>query len=295
MELRELAAFRAVATTGSVTKAASLLNYVQSSVTAQVQSLEADLERQLFDRVGRRLVLNDAGKRLLPYAEHILGLVTEARGALSADATEVRGTVSIGAPESLCTYRLPKVLQACRTRFPAIQLVFRPLAADELRREVSTGALDVAFLLDEPTRARGLCVETLIDEPIIVLAAPDHPLAGRSAVTPLDLKGESILLTEAGCTYRGLFLRILGNAGVYPPTVLEFGSVEAIKQCIIAGMGLTVLPEVAVKAELASGRLARLRWTGPEMSMATQLIWHPDRQAATALAAFLALVREGIG
>jgi DNA-binding transcriptional LysR family regulator len=160
---------------------------------------------------------------------------------------------------------------------------------------VSSGSLDVAFLLDEPTRARGLCIEQLIDEPIVVLTAPDHPLAGRSAVAPSDLKGEPILLTEAGCTYRNLFLRILGNAGVYPPTVLEFGSVQAIKQCTIAGMGLTVLPDVVVAAELASGRLARLRWVGPEMTMATQLVWHPDRQDAPALGAFLGLVREGLG
>ncbi len=294
MELRELAAFRAVATTGSVTKAAGLLNYVQSSVTTQVQALEADLGMALFDRVGRRLVLNDAGKRLLPYAEQILGLITEARGTLAADGAEVRGTISIGAPESLCTYRLPRVLQACRAQFPAIQLVFRPLASDELRRAVSTGALDVASLLDEPTQARGLVVEHLVDEPIVVLAAPDHPLARRSAVAPGDLKGEAILLTEAGCTYRNLFLRILGNAGVYPPTVLEFGSLEAIKQCIIAGMGLSVLPELAVMTELAAGRLARLRWVGPEMAMATQLVWHPDRREAPALREFLGLAREGV-
>src|SRR4051794_12258342 len=116
MELRQLAAFDAVVRTGSVTRAAVELNYVQSSVTAQIQALEADLGVRLFDRIGRRLALTEAGRHLAPIAQRMLALMDEAREAVVQPASP-RGTVTISAPESVCTYRLPALMQRCRAEF----------------------------------------------------------------------------------------------------------------------------------------------------------------------------------
>src|SRR5438046_264194 len=110
MELRQLETFRVVATQLSFTRAAATLDYAQSSVTAQIQSLELELGVRLFDRLGRRVALTDAGERLLEYAERLLSLADEARAAL-ADGAEPAGTLTIGAPETVMTYRLPSVLR----------------------------------------------------------------------------------------------------------------------------------------------------------------------------------------
>src|SRR5436190_8129479 len=125
MDLRQLATFRMVATTLSFTQTAATLGYVQSSVTAQIQALETDLGVPLFDRLGKRVTLTDAGQRLLHYAEKMLDLAEEARSIVPGD-TEPTGSLTISAPESLCAYRLPVVLNEFRKRYPQVRLMFLP-------------------------------------------------------------------------------------------------------------------------------------------------------------------------
>ena len=96
---------------------------------------------------------------------------------------------------------------------------------------------------------------------------------------------------ESGCAYRGQFERQLGAAGVVPPEKMEFQSIEAVKQCVSAGMGVSVLPSVAVSAELEGGKLAALRWEEP-FEVLTQMVWHKERWQSSALRAFLDTARE---
>lgn len=290
MELRQLATFRMVATTLSFTRAAAALNYVQSSVTAQIQALEEELGVPLFNRIGRRVTLTDAGRSLLGYAERMLDLADEARTVVSA-SDEPTGVLTIAAPETLCTYRLPAVLRQFQTRFPRVKLILRPNPVGDLARDLAGSDMDAAFLIGELLPSGRLQVESLVREPLTLVAAPEHPLARASRVRPADLCAEQVLLTENGCSYRSAFERTLAAAGVTITSTLEFSSVEAIKQCVMAGMGISVLPAVTVATELAQGRLAALRWSERNFSMVTQMIWHKDRWLSPALNAFLEVTR----
>jgi DNA-binding transcriptional LysR family regulator len=292
VELRQLVTFRAVAAQLSFTRAATMLGYAQSSVTAQIQALESELGVRLFDRLGRRVALTDAGERLLEYAERLLSLAEETRTAL-ADGAEPAGTLTVGAPETVLTYRLPGVLQRFRTRFPRVRLVFRPTPNADLQRAIGDGTLDVGFALGEPLQPRGLAVERLHDEPLAIVAPPEHPLAGAARVDPSDLQRETLLLTRPGCGYRAMFAGTLAAVGVQPAGSLDFGSVEAIKQCVAAGLGIAALPRIAVAAELADARLVALAWSGPPLEVATQLLWHPAKAWSTPLRAFLDIARAG--
>ena len=294
MELRQLNTFRTLARTLSFTRTAAALNYVQSNVTAQIQALEEELGVQLFDRLGRHVILTDAGRCLLGYAEKILSLEEEARTTLSAE-TEPAGSLTFSAPETLCTYRLPAVLQQFRARFPRVKLTFRPLSDSAMRRSVSEGIVDVTFVLEESLQAGGLVVEPLRREPLLVLAYPEHPLTQLSQVRPADLEGESVLLTELGCSYRNVFRRVLAAVGVHPNENMEMHSVEAIKQWVMAGMGITVLPEVAVTHEIAQGQLVALPWNEPDFAVTTHMLWHKEKWQSPALSAFLSTAREVLG
>lgn len=294
VEQRQLKIFRAVARTLSFTRSAEELGYVQSNVTAQVKALEGELGVPLFDRLGRRVVLTDAGRTLLGYAERILDLHEEARGALSGGG-EPSGSLTLSAPETLFTYRLPRLLRRFGERFPDVRLTLRPTPYSDLEARVADGSLDVAFLLSVPVRFVALEAEALAEEPLLVLASPDHPLVLSEGAGPEDLEGEQVLLTEAGCSYRNVFERVLSEAGVNPAKTLEFDSVEAIKQCVIAGMGVAVLPAVAVEAELRRGELASLPWSGPKLAVFTQVLRHKDKWLSPALEAFLDTARETIG
>lgn len=296
VELRQVETFRAVAEELSFSRAAARLGYVQSSVSAQVASLEQEFGAPLFDRLGRRISLTEAGRVMLRYSGGLLDLAEETREAV-ADAGvgsgEVTGRLVVSAPETLLTYRLPRLLALFHERHPKVRLSVRPSAvgrlAGSMRRTVEEGTVDVAFVLDAPVEVSGLSVEPLLEERISVIAPSSHALASSALVYPRDLSGETVLLPEApesGCAYRGQFEYQLGVAGVVPSEKLEFQSIEAVKQCVAAGMGLSVLPSVAVDSELEGGNLAALRWE-ESFEVKTQMVWHGKRWRSPALRAFL--------
>lgn len=292
MELRHLTTFRTVARLQSFRRAAEALGYVQGNVTAHIQALEQEMDVQLFDRLGRHIALTSAGEQLLTYAEQLLSIAAEAQAALS-QRDVVKGTLAVSAPDTLCIYRLPTLFRLFRERFPQVRLLFRPLAWNALQRGVSEGTIDLAFLLTQPVQSRGLSTETLLQEPILLLTAPSHPLAQTASIKPEDLEMETLLLTEIGCTYRSVFEQQLAASGCLPKQILEFGSIEAIKQFAMLGMGIAVLPAVAVSAELAQNKLVSLPWEH-DFRMVTQMVWHKEKGNAPTIQALAAIAREVI-
>ena len=301
MELRQVETFRAVAEELSFSRAAARLGYVQSSVSAQVAALENEFGVPLFDRLGRRVALTEAGVVMLGYSRRLLDLAEETRDAVvdtGVGSGEITGSLVVSAPETLLTYRLPRLLALFHERHPKVRLSVHPSTVGRLvgsaRRAVEEGRVDVAFVLDGPAEAPGLLVEPLLEEGVTVIAPAAHALASAASVSPRDLSNETMLLPEApesGCAYRGQFERQLGAAGVTPPEKMEFQSIEAVKQCVAAGMGVSVLPSVAVNAELANGKLAALEWN-QSFEVLTQMVWHAERWRSPALGAFLETSRE---
>jgi DNA-binding transcriptional LysR family regulator len=301
MELRELGAFREVARHASFSQAAARLGYVQSTVSAQVQSLERGLGVRLFDRLGRTVTLTAAGEALLPLADQVLTLADAARASVAAAVStdgQLSGTVTVSAPETLLTYRVPSVLSRFRALHPRVTVVLRPTPVGrfrgETRRAMANGSVDVAFVLDTPLDIAGFHAERLIGEPVSVIAAPSNPLAGKRRTDPGDLDGQPILLPEApdsGCAYRAQFERHLADRQVTVASTLEFASIEAVKQCVVAGMGVSVLPSVAVEADVAAGRLSRLAWSEP-FELFTQMVTNSRRSIDPSSVAFMEVARS---
>lgn len=296
MELRLLVTFEKVAAVLSFTRAAAELKYAQSSVTSQIRALETSLGAELFDRLGSRIRLTDAGERLLPYARQIIELADEARAAV-AGADEPSGTIAVGTMESLTSYRLPPLLELFHHRYPKVRLSLRPTLGDETRRALRQGTYDVGFLMEPATAHPGLETEVLAEEPLVLVCAPTDPLAARGA-GPLgtgDLSAVQLVGTEPGCPYRDLFEDELhAHTGQAPP-FMEFGTIEATKQGVAGGLGVALLPAVAVARELADGTLVRLPWE-PPFTLWTQLAWRSGKRLAPQVRLFVEqavrLVRE---
>ncbi|MGG1618828.1 LysR family transcriptional regulator [Paenibacillus sp. NRS-1782] len=291
MELRQLKTFYTLASTLNFTRAAEVQNYVPSTVTMQMKALEEELGVKLVDRLGKNVTLTDAGRTFLRYADNILSVVEEAQHAVKQSG-ELTGTVVISADETLCTYRLPAVLRQFRLCYPAIRLMFRPLANSNLKQSLREGDADIIFMLDEDKGETGFCGEKMLDEPFYLLVSPDHPLAAHPALAIEDFHGETFLLTEKGCSYRTFFDRSLSQKGTGGITELEFYSAEAIKQCAKIGMGIAILPEMAVIGEVNRGELVPLPWDLTATSFATQMMWHEEKWISPAIEAFLSLTRE---
>ncbi|MQA07030.1 MAG: LysR family transcriptional regulator [Pseudonocardiaceae bacterium] len=293
MDTRQLHTFLAVARGLNFTRAADTLGYAQSSVTAQIKTLEAELGAGLFDRHARRVTLTPAGERLVRYAEHIVRLADEACGAvrlLAEDATS--RPLCIGASETLCTYRLPDVLRAARQRLPGLRISFRPAQRGELLDDLASGALDAAFLTEQPIQAPKLVTEASMPDPLCVVSSPDNPLATMDVVGPAELSGQPLLLLERGCSQREVFERQLAAAGVQQGQVMEFTSVEAVRRCAIAGLGVAALPTVAITGELERGELVVLGWPHEDFGLYTQVIRHRDRTLDPALTTLIDTARE---
>ncbi|MFI6339466.1 LysR substrate-binding domain-containing protein [Streptomyces sp. NPDC050535] len=277
MELRLLVTFEKVATVLSFTQAAAELKYAQSSVTSQIRALESSLGTGLFDRLGSRIRLTEAGERLLPYARQIIELSEEARAAV-VGAGEPAGALTVGTMESLTAYRLLPLLELFHHRYPGVRLSLRTTIGDETRQSLRQGTYDVGFLMERETEHAGLETAVLAVEPLALVAAPGHRLASVAVLTA-DLVRESLLATEPGCAYRDLFERELNSrAGEGSPVAFtEFGTIEATKRAAAAGLGIALLPEVAVAAELAAGALVRLPWEAP-FTLRTQLAWRAGKR-----------------
>ncbi|MEU8544247.1 LysR family transcriptional regulator [Streptomyces sp. NPDC048717] len=293
MDLRQLTTFHRVATLLSFTKAAADLNYAQSSVTAQVKSLEVALGVELFERLRGRIRLTPAGERLLPYAERILSLVDEARDKTTGWA-EPAGLLTIGTSESLTSYRMPPVLEFLHHRYPRLRISPRTGSADRTRDALRQGALDMGFFMDARTEHAGLSTETLWSEPLVAVAAPGHRLAGLPGPTSGDLAAVPLLVPEAEDCCRELLeaeLATGATAGPGPesgpgPELLEFGTVESVKRGVAAGLGVSVLPRVAVADALATGGLVVLDWR-PPFELHTQIAWRHGRQVTREMRAFI--------
>ena len=291
MEVRQLQIFRALAEELNFTRTAEKVHTVQSNVTAQIKALEEELGSPLFDRLGRRVTLTDAGRNFLPFAEQALAAMEQGQRAVQTGA-EPSGPLKVGIPESILTYRLPQVLRIYHRRFPHVELNFRPQSDDVLPVMLETGKLDMAVCMIDASPNPAIKSIRLRAERIFLLAHTSHPLAGQRTVKPADLAGQTLLLTEGGCGYRLKLDRVMAMQNIRPGNVTEFSSVEAIKQCVAAGMGLGLLPAIVVARELRQHQLKALHWAGPSLDIATHILWHKDKWVSPAMAAFMELVRE---
>jgi DNA-binding transcriptional LysR family regulator len=285
MEVRQLQTFCVLAEELNFTRTAERVYTVQSNVTSQIKSLEAELGSPLFDRLAKRVVLTEAGHRFRPYAEKALATMDEGYRAVKF-GSEPAGPLHIGAPESVLTYRLPEVLKLFRKRYPRVELIFRPDSDNKLADELESGKLDLAISMSDLVSGDQLSSIKLRSEDIYLFATPDHPLANAKKVYPKDLSDQTLLLTEAGCGYRKKLDMQMASAKVRPQHITEFSSVEAIKQCVLAGMGIGLLPEIVIACELKKKQFTVMNWHGAKMSIATHMVWHKDKWISPGMQAF---------
>ncbi len=294
MELRDLRTFSAVAGVLSFNKAAQMLNAAQSTISARIAALEEELGVRLFDRLGRKVVLTEAGLRLSGFARKMLDLEEEAR-AWVAGVSEIGGSLTVRIPESLCVHRMDAVIRRFRERFPLVRLNLITCALDGLESDLRQGVTDLAFVYTDSISAADLRVELLGVEPLVLAAAPAHSLARLPKVDLEAFQGVPLLLAKGDCSYRRMFERLLAEYRVEPGTGMEFSSLAALKRCLSRGLGVTILPGIAVKEEATRGSIAILPWTGDALETGILMIWHREKWISPVLQTFMDLMREEIG
>lgn len=247
MDIQYFITFRTAARSLSLTKTADLLNYAQPTVSVQIKKLETHFGVKLFERHNNKLRLTEAGWKLLKYADQIVEGYLEAENAF-IPRTSLE--LIIGTSETLAAFMLPHYFQKFWKKYPDVSVTFLPgLDADNLQR-LKNDEIDLAVILNTPKSDPDLKTFLIREEPFVFICLPNHPLNGRNDVAVHELKNSSFIFTEKGCTYREALERVLRECGVEYKTVMEIGSIEGIKQCVMRGMGIAMIPYMAVKEQL---------------------------------------------
>jgi len=291
MEFRQLKSFITVVKFSSFTKAADHIGYAQSTITNQIQSLEEEFNTLLFDRLGKQIKLTRDGEILYTYAVKILNLADETKDRISSSQIP-KGPLIIGTAESLCTHHLSKIFTILRSCYPDIEIDIRFDACSDYRASLRKNFVDIIYFLDVPCNEPDLVSHVLTDEPMTLIAPPNHPLAKKDQITPYDLHGQSLVLTQNGCSYRRILESMLAQAGAKPSSTLGITSNEVIKKLVSDGWGIGFLPYIAVKEELANHQFVALPWAGSPFNIKVQLIYHKEKWISPAMKAFTDIILE---
>ena len=292
MELYQLEAFEAIVAHGSFTRAAEALHLTQPAVTRQIASLEAELKTPLFDRLGRTVQMTSAGEALHRYAENIVRLTQEARQAVADIGTGETGRIEVGASSTLATYVLPPLLRRFRQTHPRVEIAIQTGVSAQILERVRAGEADIGLVTGD-IRDPLLHTIYLADYETCVVVPPGHALAQRESIRASELAGNPLILMETGTNLRTYVDRLLNAAGVAEQVSMELDNVEAIKRMIEAELGISMLPVVAVRTEVAAGRLVALRLRDvPRAKRRIALAHRRDKYLSAALKAFMELLQE---
>ncbi|MCK7626363.1 LysR family transcriptional regulator [Streptomyces sp. RS10V-4] len=293
LNLHQLWIFMQVVEHQGFSAAAQRLYLSQPAVSNQVRRLEQALRVTLIDRSGTRARPTAEGEVLAAYGARILRLAEDAVAAVRQAAEPVTGRLLVGGSTTVGTYLLPGLLARYQRRHPDVGCEVFVADADAVTERLRTGGLGLAVVAGSPPGDR-LAVEPVLDEHWLLIAGPGHPLAGRDTATPDDLAaaGARFLLREPGSPARAHQERTLADWGLAGAPRADIWGPETVKRCVAAGMGLALLPEHAVAAELRAGTLAALPVTPAPPPRPVSLVRHRDRPPSRAERAFLAVLRE---
>jgi len=265
MDLSDLRVFCAVVREGGVTRAAERLHRVQSNVTTRIRQLEDDLATPLFTRAGKRLHLTPSGQTLLGYADRLLALADEARGAVVDPRP--RGVFRLGSMESTAAVRLPGPLNEFHRRHPDVVLELRIGNPEVLAKAILVGELDAAFVA-EPVADEQFDKTSAFVEEIVIVSSTHHPPIGRKTGF-----ARSVLVFENGCPHRKRLQDWYTRRGEIPERTIELGSYHAMLGCVVAGMGIALLPKSVLGTFPESKRLTIHPLPRGEDRLETALIW----------------------
>lgn len=257
MDIRQLKAFVAIAESGTFTAGAARVHVTQAAISMQIRQLENETHAQLFIRAPRRVILTEAGEKLLERAYTILREHDAAIEELAALTGAHRGRMRIGSASAMVSADpLPNILRELRVAHPGVETSVVSGTSESLVKMVLAGELDAAFV-SLPVEARGVQAELLNEDYLVAIASPRHALAKQKIVSAYALAGEKLILGERGGNTRRLIDQFFAQAGVTLKVAMELSRLAAIKRMVEEDMGVGIVPLQSVEEEVKSGSLVR--------------------------------------
>ncbi|AJQ84615.1 LysR family transcriptional regulator [Xanthomonas oryzae pv. oryzae] len=285
MDLASLNAFVAVAASGSFSAAGEALHLTQPAVSKRIALLEAQLSARLFDRLGRQVVLTEAGQALLPRAQRILAELQDTRRVLEHLGAAFGGRLSLATSHHVGLHRLPALLRSFATQHPQAALDIQFLDSELAYAAVLRGELELAVTTLAPETHAPLRAQPIWHDRLHCVVAPDHPLAARPAVSLDDVVAHPAVLPDPGTFTHRIVANLFAERGLAPSLRMTTNYLETIKMLVSVGLAWSVLPERMIDHQIVALPLADVA-----LSRELGCVTHGGRTLSRAARAFVALL-----
>ena len=294
MTLRQLEVFLAVAREKSFSLAAKKIHSSQPTLSEHISELESELGKQLFFRRGRRRVVTvtEAGRVFEQFAERAVSAVGDARQALADLDGLAHGSLLIGASTTPGLYVLPRIVASFRAKYPGVDVKLQIANSQAIEGRVRERELDLGIVGGHALRPGEECLTAGMRDELVLIVSPEHVWAKRRDIPPDSLADQPLLMREEGSATRDVTERALQRAHVKFRVAMELDHTEAIKQGVMAGLGVAFVSLYAVRGEMTAGRLHGLRLRGVPIQRHFHVIHHEARRVTASARAFMELFEQ---
>ncbi len=285
INLHQLATFQVVAKYCSYVRAAEELHFSQPAVSAQIRQLEESMGIKLFDKIGRKTHLTQAGEELYLYSQKIFALIDETMETMEALRSPYHGRLSVGADTTVGTYVVPKLLGNFHQLYPDVEITLEVVNRGYLVDALVNNRIDMVIMGKIPTEV-SVFVAPFAPNELVLVAPPTHRLAGCVKVPFTELAREHFLLREVGSGTRSALESAFQEAGLPLQVSMQVGNNSAIKQGVASGLGIALISRVALDMELETNRLVILDVEGFPIMRQWRLVHLKDKNLSATARAF---------
>jgi DNA-binding transcriptional LysR family regulator len=291
MDVRDLQIFLSVAKYLNYTRAAEEVNLSQPSVSVRMRELERDLGSKLFEQLGKKIALTEAGHLLVPYATRIIGAMSDARHAIDELQGLERGLLRIGASTTPGMYLIPRTLAHFKRSYPKIEVHLAVRDTRQIEDGVIRNEFDFGFV---GGHLAGDEVDVLpwITDHLVLVVPPNHILARKKSVKIVDLRKERFILREPGSATRAAIVNHLQKADLAVETVMEMENPESVKKAVQSGLGIAFISKFAVETELKAKSLVAIPVKGLDINRELKIVYRKDKHLSRASQAFIEIARN---
>ena len=289
IDLDQLRIFQAVAEARSFTRAAEVVHLTQPGISKHIKQMEEYYGLPLFDRLGKKVALTEAGEILFEATAGIMASVTVAEQKIEDLKGLHGGKLILGASFDLGIYILPGVLAAFRKRYPAVEVTVDISLGGKITASILANKLDLGLVshpLDDPK----LFAKQFLTDELIAIAPIDHRWANKKRIRPQELLRETFIAAARGAGIRAVVEERLKEKGIVLTNVVDFGNLEGVKRAVEAGLGVSIQPQGVVQREISAGSLIGISLAGLDSRLGRFYICRRDKHRSNAAKAFLALL-----
>ena len=294
MNTKSLVTFKTILEVGSFQKAADKLGYTQSTVTFQIKQLEEELALKLFEKIGRRMELTQAGKDIMPYIDLILQ-GTEQIGNYGKSLSEISGSLKLAIPDSILIYNMQPFMQAFTHEAPNVQLIVNSIQSGEINPSIADGTADIGINCEKDSYPDSVVHKKLGKYKAVLVASPFANNNLLDFITPHQRKPISLICNEPDGYYQLDMDKYLSEKDILLNPPMKVQSIEAVKRCVMNNLGIAVVPTYSIGEELKNGSLMPVKTELDEKTYDSFYIYHKNKWISPQMKLALNLLKKYVG